>query len=84
MEETQILKILMNTSKVLLARLIVLEYHPVHIKYEVNDYELAKQDRDIQERDLVIGKSDLANLRKPERVVSQIDVPADNSIVEGG
>lgn len=37
------------------------------MKYEVDNYELAKQDRETSNRDLVVGSSDLVNLLRPEK-----------------
>lgn len=52
------------------------------MKYENSNYELAKQDREASDRNLVMEKTDLVNLLRPERPVRKMN-NGDNSIVEG-
>jgi hypothetical protein len=47
---------------------LFIEYHLSKMKLEENNYELAKQDRSEQERNFVVGKSDLAFLIRTERL----------------
>ena len=52
------------------------------MKYEQSNYELAKQDRNASDRNLVVGQSDLVNLLRPERAVRKAN-GSDSQIIEG-